>query len=32
MVAAADPTQFESECFDQPAKFGKSDVSEIATR
>jgi hypothetical protein len=30
MVAAADPAQFESERFDQPAKFGKPDVPQFA--
>jgi hypothetical protein len=30
MVATADPAQFESERFDQPAEFGKPDIPEVS--
>jgi hypothetical protein len=29
MVASADAAQFESECLDQPAEFGETDIAQI---
>jgi hypothetical protein len=31
MVAPTHPTQFESECFDQPTELGKPDVPNVTT-
>jgi hypothetical protein len=32
MVTSADPAQFESECFDQPAELSEPDVPNVATK